>query len=75
MSRMNAEQKCLNAEKRIALDRKVFVNRQALRSLSDETLRLVIGGDSPGGDSVDRLAANHNGKLVKVSAKADTRMR
>ena len=67
MSKMNADRKIIDADKRIALGRKLFLNRKPLRTLTDEgLLKLVVGGNNPGEDDGDRLAANHNGKLVKV---------
>jgi len=67
MSKKNADRKIMDADKRIALGRKLFLNRKPLRTLADEgLLKLVVGGNGPADDDGDRLAANHNGKLVKV---------
>ena len=65
MGKKNADQRKTNAEKRIALG----------GTLTDERLKLVVGGSGPEDDSGDRLASNHNGKLVKVGIKTATRVR
>jgi hypothetical protein len=60
MSKLNTEEKNLKKGK-------LSLNRESLRTLCAEKLGEVVGGASDEVGIVDRLACNHNGKLVKVA--------